>query len=95
MDCSPPDSSVHGIFQARVLEWVPPPGDLPNPGIEPMSPVSLVLSLIYLLDFPDGSDGKVSARNAGDLGSIPGSGRSRGEGNGTPLQYPCLENFMN
>ena len=60
-----------------------------------MSPVSLVLSLIYLLDFPDGSDGKVSARNAGDLGSIPGSGRSRGEGNGTPLQYPCLENFMN
>ena len=44
--------------------------------------------------FPGGSDGKVSARNAGDPGSIPGSGRSPGEGNGTPLQYSCLENPM-
>ena len=37
MDCSPPGSSVHGISQARILEWVsfPPPGDLPDPGIEP------------------------------------------------------------
>ena len=43
------------------------------------------------LDFPGGSDGKVSARNAGDLGSIPGSGRSHGEGNGHPLQYSCHE----
>ena len=42
--------------------------------------------------FLDGSEGKVSACNAGDLGSIPGSGRSLGEGNGTPLQYSCLEN---
>ena len=41
MDCSPPGSSVHGVLQARILEWVacPPPGDLPDPGIEPMSPV--------------------------------------------------------
>ena len=45
-------------------------------------------------DFPGGSDGKVSAYNAGDLGSIPGSGRSPGEGNGNPLQYSCLENPM-
>ena len=44
------------------------------------------------LDFPGGSDGKASARNAGDLGSIPGSGRSPGEGNGNPLQHSCLEN---
>ena len=41
-----------------------------------------------------GSDGKVSACNAGDLGSIPGSGRSSGEVNGNPLQYSCLENLM-
>ena len=47
-----------------------------------------------LLDFPSGSDGKVSAYNAGDPGSIPGSGRSPGEGNGNPLQYSCLENPM-
>ena len=37
---------------------------------------------------------KASACNAGDLGSIPGSGRSPGEGNGNPLQYSCLENPM-
>ena len=40
------------------------------------------------------SDGKESACNAGDLGSIPGLGRSPGEGNGNPLQYPCLEKSM-
>ena len=44
---------------------------------------------------PCGSDGKASAYNMGDLGSIPGSGRSSGEGNGNPLQYSCLENPMN
>ena len=43
------------------------------------------------MDFPGGSEGKVSACNAGDLGSIPGSGRSPGKGNGNPLQYSCLE----
>ena len=43
---------------------------------------------------PCGSDGKVSVYNAGDPGSIPGSGRSPGEGNGNPLQYYCLENPM-
>ena len=42
-------------------------------------------------NFPGGSDSKASAYNAGDPGSIPGSGRSSGEGNGNPLQYPCLE----
>ena len=43
---------------------------------------------------PGGSDGKASVYNAGDLGSIPGSGRFPGEGNGNPLQYSCLENPM-
>ena len=43
---------------------------------------------------PRGSGGKEPACNAGDLGSIPGSGRSPGEGNGNPLQYSCLENPM-
>ena len=46
------------------------------------------------LGFPVGSDGKESAGNVGDLGSIPGSGRSPGEGNDNPLQYSCLENPM-
>ena len=43
---------------------------------------------------PDASDSKESACNAGDLGSIPRSGRSPGEGNGYPLQDSCLENPM-
>ena len=46
------------------------------------------------MGFPGGSDGKESACNAGDLGSIPGSGISPEEGNGYPLQYSCLENSM-
>ena len=46
------------------------------------------------LGFPGSSDGKVSACTVGDPGSIPGSGRSPGEGNGNSLQYSCLENPM-
>ena len=46
MDCSPPDSSGHGIPQARILEWLPfpPLGDLPDPEIEPASPVASALA---------------------------------------------------
>ena len=43
---------------------------------------------------PGGSDGKESVWDAGDVSSIPGLGRSPGEGDGNPLQYPCLENPM-
>ena len=50
--------------------------------------------ICYYLNFPGGSDGKASAYNAGDPGSIPGSGISPGEGNGNPLQCSCLENSM-
>ena len=46
------------------------------------------------LDFPGGSDSKASVYNAGDLGLIPGLGRSPGEGNGNPFQDCCLENPM-
>ena len=58
------------------------PNQGPNPGL-----------LQTLLSLPDGSDGKESACNAGDPGSIPRLGRSPGEGNGNPLQYSCLENL--
>ena len=54
-----------------------------NPSVSPV-----------FLGFPGGSAGKESARNAGDLGSIPGLGRSSGEGNGYPLQYSCPENSI-
>ena len=50
--------------------------------------------VIFFLNFPGGSDGKASAYNVGDPGSIPGLGRSPGEGNDNPLQYSCLENPM-
>ena len=46
----------------------------------------------WLGSFPRGSDGKESACDVRDLGSIPGLGRSTGGGNGHPLQYSCLEN---
>ena len=60
----------------------------------------MFLAYYELLDFllgfcfPGGSDGKASSCSAGDPGLIPGLGRSRGEGNGNPLQYSCLENSM-
>ena len=50
--------------------------------------------IIGVPGFLGGSEVKVSACNAGDLGSIPGLGGSPGEGNGNPLQYSCLENPM-
>ena len=50
--------------------------------------------LLKLMGFPVDSAGKESACSARDLGSIPGSGRSTGEGNGSLLQYSCLENPM-
>ena len=59
----------------------------------------LSIMIIYITpfsihDFPGGSNDKASAYNMGDQGSIPGSGRSPGEGNGNPLQHSCLENPM-
>ena len=155
MDCSLPGSSVHGIFQARVLEWgaiattpkckLPAQSFSPNPHypcntstwefsmpviellflppslylwsssshvINP-PPHQLLLYLCSCLTSPfflfshsiyplseysqirtTSSDGKASVYNAGDPGSIPGLGRSSGEGNGNPLQYYCLENSM-
>ena len=52
------------------------------------------MSFLCYLGFSGGSEVKASACNAGELGSIPGLGRSPGEGNGYPIQYSCLENPM-
>ena len=69
------------------------PGDLPHPRTEPASPALQVdSSLLRHQGFPHSSIGKESACIAGDLGLIPGLGRSPGEGNGNPLQYSSLEN---
>ena len=72
----------------------PSPGDLPTQGLNPGLPHRR--QTLYSLShqgnpkLPDGSDCKASAYNAGEPGSIPGSERSLGEGNGNPLQYSCL-----
>ena len=68
-----------------------------KPASRPMSFWKEMLSLVFInylsiLGFPGGSDGKESACNARDLGSIPGLGRSSGGGHGNPLQYSCLQN---
>ena len=52
------------------------------------------ITVYHLWGFPAGTVVKNSTANAGDVSSIPGSGRSPGEGNGNPLQYSCLENSM-
>ena len=57
-------------------------------------PVGHFSSPLTILDFPGGRDGNEFACSVGDLGSIPGLGRSPGEGNSYPLQYSGLENFM-
>ena len=56
--------------------------------------ITLQVCIVKAVGFPSGSDGKASVCNAGDPGSIPGLGRSPGEGNGSPLQCSCLENPM-
>ena len=53
-----------------------------------------VVDVLKTWGFPGGSDEKVSVHNAGDLGSIPESGRSPEEGNDNPPHYSCLENSM-
>jgi len=61
MDCSLPGSSAHGIFPARILDWLPfpPPGNLPDPEIKPVSPASLALQADSLLLNDQGSFKKV------------------------------------
>ena len=70
---------VCGVYQRReVMEW--------------LDWIKLAFFFFFKDKYSCGSEVKASACNAGDLGSIPGSGRSPGEENGNPLQYPCLEN---
>ena len=90
MDCSPPGSSVHGILQARILEWV---AVISSRGSSPPRDPTCISYIscnagrfLTTWGFPDGSDGKESVCNARDPGSIPGSGRSTAEGNGNIKQ---------
>ena len=78
----PLDVSTLNAVCYRIIHGIILPGVLPD------------WCISMLLDFPGGSDGKASAYNVGDPGSIPWSGRSPGEGIGNTLQYSCLENPM-
>ena len=104
--CNPMNYTIHGILQARILEWVAFPFSRGSSQTRGQTQVSLIAGRFFTswatreahkptreatTDFPGGWDGKVSAYNVGDLGSIPGLGRSPGEGNGNPLQYFCLK----
>ena len=94
-----------GLIQKTTQRPEPPPSPCPRPliyakprpfpcpGWAAPSPVTLQ-PLLTQLGFPCGSAGKESACNVGDLGSIPGLGRSPGEGKGYALQYSGLENSM-
>ena len=90
--CAPASSDLLSCaFSLSVL----PSLALQERGISQTLPAPfLYVCLTPTLGFPGGSDSKESACDAGDQGSIPGSGRSPGEGKGNPLQYSCLENPM-
>ena len=106
MDWSLPGSSAHGIPQTRILECVaisfPRESSWPRDWTRISHIVGRFITIWatrevqvrFLLFLFVGSDGKESACNAGDLGSIPGAGRSPGERNGYSLQCSCLENPM-
>ena len=92
MDCSPPGSSVHGIFQARILEWV-------AISLRQSSLIIILVAgcwaklfqVVLVVKNPPTNAGDVDVR---DVGLIPGSRRSPGGRNGNPLQYSCLGNLM-
>jgi len=88
-------------FSLRLIKHSPFPLPKPGPGNQVIHSfihlhlhLTNICRLTILGGFPGGSDGKASVYNVGDLGSIPGLGRSPGEGNGNPLQDYCLENPM-
>ena len=76
---------THSSTLAWKIPWMEEPGRLQSMGLQRVGHDCYK-------GFPSGSDGKESAYNVGDPGSIPGLERPPGEGNGNPLQYSCLEN---
>ena len=86
LSSSHPSVHVSIIYQLSLNSFI----YLSKLSIYPSIYLSIYLS-IHLSDFPGGWDGKVSAYNAGDIGSVPGLGRSPGGGNGNPLQYSCID----
>ena len=119
--CLPPGSSVHGILQARILQWVDIPFHRCSSQPRDQTWISCIVSRFFTIwatrEVPGVSEKSllslsseplpgnhsnglpwwlvnIPPANTGDTGSIPGSGRSLGEGNGNPLQYSCLGNLI-
>ena len=104
------EMATHSSTLAWKIPWTEEPGRLLSMGSQSQtwlsdftlyffrtstwSPLESHLSINTILGFPAGSDGKESAWGAGDIGSIPGLERSPGREHSNPLQYSCLENFM-
>ena len=86
-------SGVHRIIWHLHTLWSDHHANSTN-HLSPSKVGTLLTTFLMLQGFPGGWDGKESACNVGDLGLIPGSERSLGEGNGNPSQYSCLENSM-
>ena len=99
-----PPGQCREISLLEVLDLIPPVESLlphkvtysqvPGAGHGCLWGMSVLCFMNSCQDFPGSSVGKESGCRAGDLGSIPGSGRAPGEGNHNPLQYSCLENPM-
>ena len=99
------EMTTHSSTLAWKIPWTEEPGKLQSYGVAKSwtqlnnftftffhyARALLIINSTTTLYFPGGSDSKESACNAGDPGSIPGSGRSLGGGHGNPLQYSCLE----
>ena len=95
------EMTTHSSILARRIPWTEEPDGLQSMGLQRLghdwatnTHPWIELRFRDHYSFPGSSDGKVSACNAGDPGSIPGSGRSPGEGKDNRLQYSCLENLM-
>ena len=102
MDCSPPGSSVHGILQAKILEWVAMSLSRGSSWPKDQTCISCIVGGFFTAELP----GKpnlgmlvvknlpINAGDSRDAGSVPGGERSPGGGHDNPLQYSCLENPM-
>ena len=90
------EMETHSSTLAWKIPWMEEPGRLQSVGSQRVGHdrATSPSPSYELMGFPDGSDGKASACNSGVQGSIPGSGRSPGEGNGNPLKNSCLENSI-
>ena len=102
------EMATHSSILAWRIPWTEEPGRLQSMGLQTIrhdwatntftfsdiSDITIIVVIELLVGFPSGLDSRESDYNVGDMGSVPGLGRSPGEGNGYPLQYSWLENSM-